>query len=256
MAIVRAARPQGNFYILDKRISEDSRLSWGARGMLIFLLGKPDHWSVNISALISETAESAKPSGRDSVYGLLTELIESGYVTRQQAKGGNGKFDAIDYFVSEICEEPLTENPEAAPLTALPHTAQPHTANPLLVSIDGVVKTEALAKTEVKRFDARTVELPEGVPLESWRSWCDYRKEQRKPLAKRAVELQLRLLGDAATIGHDVKSIIDTSIRNSWTGLFMPKGLPANTITTVAKPSRLALSSHSGVEQSDLDIPF
>ncbi|WP_164707922.1 hypothetical protein [Paraburkholderia phosphatilytica] len=224
--------------------------------MLIFLLGKPDHWSVNVSALINETAESAKPSGRDSVYGVLQELIETGYVTRQQGKNDAGKFGGIDYFVSEICDAPLPANPDTAPLPGLPYPDQPYPANPLLVSTDVVVKTEAVAKIEVKRFDARTVELPEGVPADAWSKWCAYRTEIRKPLAKRAVEMQLRLLGDAAKIGHSPVEILDTSIRNQWTGIFMPKGLPSNTIATIGQKSRLAVPSHSGVEFDHEEIPF
>jgi hypothetical protein len=52
MAIIRGSRPDKNFYILDKTISEDKRLSWGARGLLVYLLGKPDHWRVSTAALI------------------------------------------------------------------------------------------------------------------------------------------------------------------------------------------------------------
>ncbi|RQY86714.1 hypothetical protein [Burkholderia stagnalis] len=33
--IIRAPRPTSAFYILDRRISEDRRLSWAARGLLI-----------------------------------------------------------------------------------------------------------------------------------------------------------------------------------------------------------------------------
>lgn len=124
MSITRAPRPESNFYILDKRISEDSRLSWGARGLLIFLLGKPDTWNVSISHLREETSGTAKPTGRDGVYGLLDELIGAGYVIRSQERIESGGFSSNAYIVREL---PLPENPD---------TAKPDTANPTLVSTD------------------------------------------------------------------------------------------------------------------------
>jgi len=124
MSITRAPRPESNFYILDKRISEDSRLSWGARGLLIFLLGKPDSWNVSISHLREETANTAKPTGRDGVYGLLDELLCAGYVIRSQERVESGGFSSNSYIVRE---SPLPEKPD---------TAKPDTAKPTLVSTD------------------------------------------------------------------------------------------------------------------------
>lgn len=124
MSITRAPRPESNFYILDKRISEDNRLSWGARGLLIFLLGKPDSWNVSITHLREETKDTAKPTGRDGVYGLLDELITAGYVIRSQERVDSGGFSSNSYIVHE------------APLPEKPDTAEPDTANPTLVSID------------------------------------------------------------------------------------------------------------------------
>lgn len=69
--ITRAPRPQNNFYLLDKAISEDKRLGWAARGLLVFLLGKPDHWQVSPAALVNETAEANRSTGRDGVYAAL-----------------------------------------------------------------------------------------------------------------------------------------------------------------------------------------
>lgn len=149
MPIVRAPRPQSNFYMLDKKISEDKHLSWAARGLLVFLLGKPDHWRVSVQALVNETDAAVMPSGRDAVYRILRELQQVGYVNRAQSKSNGGTFSEVDYVVSECRLEPLTENPEAAPLTALPHTDQPHTANPTLVSTDTSVSIENGASTEV-----------------------------------------------------------------------------------------------------------
>jgi hypothetical protein len=124
MAIIRGPRPESNFYLLDKAISEDRRLGWAARGLLVYLLGKPDHWQVSVQALINETTGASTSSGRDTVYKLLGDLEATGYITRRQAKASAGKFAPIDYVVSEV---PVRAG---QPLPALPHTEKPEAAKP------------------------------------------------------------------------------------------------------------------------------
>lgn len=147
MSIIRAPRVQSNFYILDKRISEDRRLSWAARGVLIFLLGKPDHWKVSIQNLINETEEADPHSRRDAIYRILRELEKIGYVSRLQPKRDDGSFAEVDYLVGET-GTPLTEIPEAVPLTGLPDTGEPLTADPYLVRTDVVLKIETPDRNE------------------------------------------------------------------------------------------------------------
>ena len=141
MSIIRAPRPEGNFYLLNKAISEDRRLSWAARGVLVFLLGKPDHWEISVAHLRGETAKSSKPTGRDGVYGLLQELISAGYVRRHQGRSDSGVLGEINYLVSE---SPLPEEP----YPASPETAQPYTANPTLVSIEDKQELNKAVSTE------------------------------------------------------------------------------------------------------------
>ncbi|WP_418131418.1 hypothetical protein [Variovorax sp. 278MFTsu5.1] len=136
MSIRRAPRPNANFYVLDKSISEDRALSWAARGMLIFLLGKPDNWTVSVANLVNETAASARPSGRDAVYGVIGELKTAGYLRAETARADGGTFGGTDYTVCE-CRSPLTEKPEAAnPDTAKPYAGRPHTVNPTQTRTD------------------------------------------------------------------------------------------------------------------------
>lgn len=132
MSIIRAPRPESNFYLLNKAISEDGRLSWAARGLLVYLLGKPDHWKVSVAHLRKETEQSAKPTGRDGIYAMLEELIAAGYVQREQGRNDGGRLGEVNYLVSEVPASPLPAQPDTAP----PDTAAPLPANPTLVSIE------------------------------------------------------------------------------------------------------------------------
>ncbi|KWO78481.1 hypothetical protein [Burkholderia ubonensis] len=137
--IIRAPRPTSAFYVLNRRISEDRRLSWAARGLLIFLLGKVDHWQVSVPALVAETQESGFASGRDVVHRLLRELIGAGYMRRRRHADGT-----MDYLV----REPGTEFPDegAEPQTEKPDMEKPDTDFPdVLVITDTAARTDTAA---------------------------------------------------------------------------------------------------------------
>lgn len=251
MSILRSPRPESNYYVLDKAISEDKRLSWAARGMLIFLLGKPDYWKVSISALIKETDESGKPAGRDSIYRVLDELITCGYVKRVQLATG-GKFESVDYLVSE---SPLTDLPEAEtllPLPDLPYPAKPYPANPLLVSNeckqelninkDGVapaalvsVDKSAKPKPEPQPLDLLPADLDRGL----WETFLETRKKLKAVNSPRALAMILKDLERYRAEGYDINRIVERSVRQSWKDVYRPEGVApiARATTTPAKPA-------------------
>lgn len=144
MSIRRAPRPEQSFYILDKTISEDPRLSWAARGVLIFLLGKPDNWVVSVAHLIEQTKVAiGKRSSRDAVRVILKELEAVGYLVADQARNATGKFGGMAYTVNEIPLPPQTDNPlTGSPQTDNPPPDKPSPENPPLVSTDLLTSTE------------------------------------------------------------------------------------------------------------------
>lgn len=147
MSIIRRGAPLNrNFYILDKAISEDSRLSFEARGLLIFLLGKPDTWQVSIQHLVNES-----PAGKDKIARMLKELRTVGYITCERQHGEKGKIAGFIYTVFEFAqpqpenpdmdkpqpEKPVMDKPQPEkPDAENPEPVKPATANPLLVSTD------------------------------------------------------------------------------------------------------------------------
>lgn len=124
MAIIRQKRKE-RFSIIDNRVIEDKRLSWGARGLLEYMLSKPDDWKFYMSELISHSDKD----GRDKTYGYMDELKKYGYVTRKQKRNSNGKFGNQDLIVND---SPLT----GFPYTAKPDTDSPDTVNPALLNTD------------------------------------------------------------------------------------------------------------------------
>ena len=85
--IVRSARPHLNYTVVHNDLIEDSRISWKARGLLMYLLSKPDHWRTSMAHL---TAQS--PEGLHSVRSGMKELEQYGYVKRIRKQNSHGQW--------------------------------------------------------------------------------------------------------------------------------------------------------------------
>jgi len=154
VSIRRAPRARVDFTVVENRIVNDTRIGWAARGLLIYLLSKPDDWKVSVPALINETSEALSKTGRDGVYSLLNELREAGYATLEKARDA-GKITACHWVISEA---PLPADPT-------PDAAEPIPAEPLPAKPDALLRTERLPRTEsTKDLPSGDVELPFDAP--------------------------------------------------------------------------------------------
>jgi len=88
--IVRGPRPEQSFTVIQNRIIEDRTLSYKARGLLVFILSKPDHWRTNITHLAGQS-----PEGYYSVQTGMRELEAAGYITRTKKQNGAGQWSTV-----------------------------------------------------------------------------------------------------------------------------------------------------------------
>jgi uncharacterized phage protein (TIGR02220 family) len=233
MSIIRAARPQSNFYILDKRISEDKGLTWAARGLLIFLLGKPDNWRISPEHLRKETEQSSKPTGRDGIYALLAELITSGYVERKANRKDDGTLAGYDYIVYD---EPIllgdVENHPfpALPDTAAPDTAQPFPANPTLTSTD--YKQVLIEERTEDPMSGKPDDAVEILDFLNARTKSGYRA-----VSANLDKIRARLLEGATA--DEMKQVISRKA-SEWLGTTMEKYLRPETLFNATKYNQYA----------------
>ena len=88
---------------VDNESVTDSRLSFAARGLLAYLLSKPDNWRVVLAHLATQS-----PAARFALRGMLNELMEFGYARHvQSADPATGRFGAHDYEIFECCRDGL-----------------------------------------------------------------------------------------------------------------------------------------------------
>lgn len=97
--VVRGARKQ-RFVVVDRATINDSRLSFRARGLLAWMLDKPDGWRASAEAISDATTE-----GRDAIRTALRELEDAGYLARRKYRGPAGRWEA-EMVVFETPQEP------------------------------------------------------------------------------------------------------------------------------------------------------
>ncbi len=93
MAIYKAP-VRDNFTIIPNETHQDTTLSLQARGLLGYFLSLPDDWVIR-----PEHAAKENGIGRNTVYKLIKELRESGYIIPVQNRSVKGKFSSGDYLV-------------------------------------------------------------------------------------------------------------------------------------------------------------
>ena len=118
--IHRQPRITTNFTVVPNQILNDGRISFKAKGLLVFILSKPDHWRTPTSHLAS-----IGPDGRQAIQSMMRELEQAGYVVRrryQDQATGQWRYDVLvfdcphlgtrpDEQLSTDCPQPQTASP-------------------------------------------------------------------------------------------------------------------------------------------------
>lgn len=146
MAIIRQKR-KDRFLVVDNKIIEDKRLSFKARGLLIYMLSKPDDWKFYTGELANRSAKD----GISAIKSALREIEAAGYLVRQQGHKKNGQFTSQDWILTDIsANSPQVENPPADK----PSTGKPLADNSTLPNTDFKPNTD-IPNTNKSLVDAQ-----------------------------------------------------------------------------------------------------
>lgn len=150
--------PNNPFVMMDKRVLATPKLSYKAKGILAYLLSRPDNWTINISDVVNHSSD-----GEFAVRAGLKELIAAGYVRRKAERNDKQQ---ILRWVMEVFEHPLqlpkveqeSEEPDRGNL----HVAFPDVENRDVNNTDSS-KTENMGAAAPTRSSSKT---PKTEPLE------------------------------------------------------------------------------------------
>ena len=117
MAIIRKKQKE-RFSIVDNKVIEDKRLSFKARGLLIYMLSKPDDWKF----YTDELAKRSSKDGLSSIRTALKEIESAGYLVRKRERSNKGTFISQDWILTDI--------PASVPQVEKPHVDNPQVEKP------------------------------------------------------------------------------------------------------------------------------
>jgi hypothetical protein len=229
---IQTTTPADNFLILDKRVSEDDRLSLEARAIMIYLLGKPKTWRVIVENLINMTGRARRKAGKHVIYESLKELIDVGYMERRKLPTGD-----VAYFVhgepikprDYLPGEPDSKNQKQGaekPDSKNPNLENPNLENPTLVSTEKAVRTESSLRIE-------------AAPEKSSPAQGDLLGEQPAPTAKPAKATKAKTAKPEAfnAMAYLIAAGVDEQVAGDYLTARKKKNLPP-TLTAFQKLER------------------
>ncbi len=85
-----------NYTVMSNHHLTDPELSLKAKGLLSYMLSRPDDWDFTIDGLARLNREGADAIGR-----IIRELEAAGYVTRRRVRNRAGRFADMEYRILE-----------------------------------------------------------------------------------------------------------------------------------------------------------
>ncbi len=216
MSIIRTKKDRGYFAVSNEPFN-DNRLSWEARGMMAYLLSKPDGWIVRTGDLIKQTSASKYKTQR-----IINELKEAGYIRRFREQNDAGRLVWVTE-VYERCDLNPDWNKRSDDLISRP-SEKPLIEKPTIGKLGHIKKTDP--KESTKENESSGFHFPAALDslefAQTWADWIEHREQKGvKPYTRTAIKALLAEWapkGQARTI-----AAIRHSIARNWATIYEPE---------------------------------
>jgi len=180
---VRIERQLGRYVAVPKAVIDDSRLSFRAKGLLIYLLAQVDDRASEIGRLADIPGE-----GADGMKSVLKELEDAGYYRRLEERGVDGTTCVTEVFFELSCR-PLLETQD----NDLPLEGEPAERRAQRTSTEGETRPQPPAERIIDQLNA--------IRKRSW-EWIRY-----TPLSARYAK-NLEHINGRLTDGYSEQDLI------------------------------------------------
>ena len=199
MIFEQGPRPEDSYTLISNRLAREPGLSLQAKGIYIFMRSHRSGWSMNVRSVADALGVS-----KGTVSKYINELIEFGYIQREQAQGDDGQFGDVRYL---ILSEPCTNSPDTVNQDStrpkLPDTVLPDTVN------QDTKEDYSFKKTKAEEDEKNTMrDSSSGSRFDEW--WEHYPKKVAKGQARTAFKTALKKISF-----DDLVQATDVLARNS-----------------------------------------
>src|SRR5699024_7354961 len=140
---------------MNKDFLDNKKLSWKAKGIMAYMLSKPDDWTFYLDELQKHSTD-----GRTSFRAGFDELKKQGYVKKVRKRKKDGTFE----WQTILYESPHVD---------FPHMDKPHTDNPLM-------DNQTLLSINELSIDELNNDKQYSVLFNEWWNLYDNKKDKRK----------------------------------------------------------------------------
>jgi len=177
-------RYERDFTVLPNKLLRDSSLSWGATGLLAYLIHLPNDFKLYLSYLSKQ-----KRDGRDATRARIKELEAFGYITINRERDDRGKFLRTCWDINpspeaQKAQEIQVPTPEPEnPNVGIPKVGRPQEANPTLLNTKQKQELKIKSTTTTKqpvdkwRKDSRGLIYPLGLVGDEPKILCSALRE-------------------------------------------------------------------------------
>lgn len=159
MAIIRVPKVT-NYTVMSNYHLTDRDLSFKAKGLMSYMLSRPDDWDFTIAGL-----SRLNKDGRDAIGRIIQELESHGYLERIRRRQSKGTFGTMEYVLHEqpmpgnpALDKPALENPgQDNPLLDNPAQEKPAQENRPQLNTDR--QNTERKKNENKNTESSTTHL-------------------------------------------------------------------------------------------------
>ena len=159
MAIIRVPKVT-NYTVMSNHHLTDRDLSFKAKGLMSYMLSRPDDWDFTIAGL-----SRLNKDGRDAIGRIIQELESHGYLERIRRRQSKGTFGTMEYVLHEqpmpgnpALDKPALENPgQDNPLLDNPAQEKPAQENRPQLNTDR--QNTERKKNENKNTESSTTHL-------------------------------------------------------------------------------------------------
>lgn len=153
MAIYKASI-KADYTIIPNSLSQDKRLSFEARGLILLLLSMPEKWQVNKVWVQSQSPKC----GRDKVTKLFKELQTFGYITKKTVHDEKGLITGTDWLIYPTAQKNITTDLNVLDDPAFDSENNRATENPFNGETDTV---QLKNRTPDKPYDGKPAAIKE-----------------------------------------------------------------------------------------------